>query len=523
MKKASLFLWIVKIFMGGIALGVGIWYLSSSIGGGALTYSSMNTFLNAVGVEDGNIANANGCFLCQYINQLFDVMGGAAAKFWDGTLDTLLLLIALGFGIYIIYTGVAHVWDATKKTAGPKVEEKKIEFKPWFDKIWKQAVRVIIVSVLLAGGAAGGIATLQAITQIIMTPTLYLGGVLGMAASGIADSATCAIGGVVAADNFLAPALGPFMCVIGNINSVVLAGAAGGFAMMNYAWMGMGGGIWTWLAGLGLVIMFLVIGFDLFFQIISVVFKLLFLIIFLPIFVAAFAFEGGWKLASGLLDNGIKMILNATIKTIVIALKTVIIYAAVSYTADSYFPGPVDGYSVMLPPLLQQNHTGEAFAGIQFVKDCERVATINNRLDSHRYQLCMDQKIAEYDENTENRQTLSVMRVFSDCEQESKGADGLVDKDDFKACFESKKAIVEQQYPNAFNFLDDGWDFLLMMGTLFALYMLVLRSKIENMLPKIGDEDFEFGGTLKKLGKNIWSIPKKAATTVGKAIDEKVI
>ena len=47
----------------------------------------------------------------------------------------------------------------------------------------------------------------------------------------------------------------------------MLAGAAGGFAMMNYAWLDMGGGAFTWLAGLSLVLMFLIIGFDLFFQI----------------------------------------------------------------------------------------------------------------------------------------------------------------------------------------------------------------------------------------------------------------
>ena len=58
----------------------------------------------------------------------------------------------------------------------------------------------------------------------------------------------------------------------------MLAGAGGGFSLMNYAWMGMGGGAITWVAGLALVIMFLIIGFNLFFQVLSVVMKLIFLI-----------------------------------------------------------------------------------------------------------------------------------------------------------------------------------------------------------------------------------------------------
>ena len=36
----------VKVIMGAIALGVGIWYLSSSLGGSALTYTSMDNFLH---------------------------------------------------------------------------------------------------------------------------------------------------------------------------------------------------------------------------------------------------------------------------------------------------------------------------------------------------------------------------------------------------------------------------------------------------------------------------------------------
>ena len=98
-----------------------------------------------------------------------------------------------------------------------------------------------------------------------------------------------------------------------------------------------------------------------------------------------------------------------------------------------------------------------------------------------------------------------------------------MDKDKFKTCFSSQRAMVERAYPGAFDFLDNGWDFLIMMTGLFALYFLVLRNKIEGMLPKVGTEDFDFGGQIKQLGKNIWSIPNQIAKAVGKAMDEKVI
>lgn len=474
--KGKLIILAVKIIMGAIALGLGIWYLSSSIGGAALTYSNMSNFLTAIGAENGDIASVNGCFLCRYIAELFAVISDATELFWTAILDGLLILVALGFGIYMIYTGVAHVWEATKKTAGTKVEEKKIEYRPWLNKIVKQGIRVFFVAALLGGAVMGGPATLKALSQIIIAPILYLGGLLGMAASGVADAGTCAISTVSAGD-ILSPVMGPFMCVIGNINSVVLAGAAGGFSMMNYAWLGMGGGAFTWIAGLSLVIMFLVIGFDLFFQILSVVFKLIFLIIFMPLFIAAYAFEGGWKLASGLFDKGINMLINAAIKIVVISLKVVIIFATVSYAADSYFPGPVDGYSIMLPPMMGQ-----------------------------------------VPENPD-AQTLSVMNVFAECERVAL-ADGEMDKDKFTSCFTAQRAMVERSYPGAFDFLDDGWDFMVMMAALFALYFLVLRDKVEGILASVGKEDFDFGGQLKQLGKNIWSIPQQIANAVGKAVDE---
>ena len=59
--KAKIILLIVKFVMGAIALGLGIWYLSSSISGDSITYTSMDNFLNAIGAS-GDIADTNGCF-----------------------------------------------------------------------------------------------------------------------------------------------------------------------------------------------------------------------------------------------------------------------------------------------------------------------------------------------------------------------------------------------------------------------------------------------------------------------------
>ena len=63
MWKAKLILIAVRFIMGAIALGLGIWYLSSSLGGAALTYTSMGNFLTAAGVESGDVATAKGCFM----------------------------------------------------------------------------------------------------------------------------------------------------------------------------------------------------------------------------------------------------------------------------------------------------------------------------------------------------------------------------------------------------------------------------------------------------------------------------
>ncbi|MBE6457777.1 MAG: hypothetical protein E7011_03160 [Alphaproteobacteria bacterium] len=495
MLKAQLILIAVRIVMGLVALGLGIWYVSSSIGGAAITYTSMDNFLVAAGVENGDIATANGCFLCRYIADLFGVLGSATEKFWTLMVDNLWILMVIGFGIFIFIHTVQYIFNHAKQTATLEPKEHKIEFHPWFEKIWKQGIRIIFVGVLMGALGMGGTDALKTVSQITITPVLYVGAELSMAATGVTDAAQCnalASGHNTESSDILNPVMNPFMCVMGNINSVMLAGAAGGFAMMNYAWMGMGGGAFTWIAGLVLVIMFMIIGFDLFFQILSVVFKLIFLIIFMPLLLAASAFEGTWAKASGLVSKALEMLISSAVRIVAITLKVLVIYATVSYTADTFMPGPNDGYSAILPPMMGQ-----------------------------------------VPENPD-AQTLSVMNVFKTCEQVAL-ANGEMDKDAFKNCFTARRAEVERKYPGAFDFMKDGWNFLLMMVCLFCLYYYAISPKIDKLLPAGGvklpipgenanvatGEQFDFGAWIHDLGQKIWHVPVQITEKISKAMGKK--
>ncbi len=480
--KAKLIMFAVQFIMGAIALGIGIWYLSSSIGGDAITYTSMNGFLSAIGVENGDIASANGCFLCGYIQELFAVIGNAAEMFWTAMVDNIWILLALGFGLFLfIYTG-QYIFDAAKKTATLDTNEKKLELAGWFDKVWRQGARVLIVGALMGALGMGGTAALRTVANITITPVLFVGAELSMVASGVSDAAQCgAIDAANMDDNVLAPILQPFMCAMGNINSVMLAGAAGGFSLMNYAWLDLGGGIFTWIAGLTLVLMFLIIGFDLVFQVLSVIFKLVFIIIFLPLILAAGAFEKTWSLASGVVGNAVNMLVKSAIQIVAITLKVIIMYAIVAYSADAYFPGPVDGYSAILPPMMGQ--------------------TVQNP----------------------DAQTMSVINVFSTCEAAATTT-GEMDADAFRDCFTAQKNAVENEYPGAFDFMRNGWDFLLMMIMIFALYFWIVRPKVDAIfgLDKAGTgEQFDFGNWAKDLGTKIWNTPKQLAGIFTKKIGKK--
>lgn len=478
MKKLLLG-YLIRFIFGAIALGVGIWYVSSSLNNTSLTYVSMDSFLNSIGAPDGDISSVNGCFLCRYVNDLFDVLGDASELFWSGITDYLWILMVIGFGIFLVIHTIKHIYKSMMETTKLDTAEKKLDFASWFDTVWRQGLRVMIVGAMIGAFGLGGVSAIKTIGNITVQPVMYVGTQLSLAATGMGSAARCELPEVSETDNPMAPVSNAFMCIVGNINSVMLAGAAGGFALMNYAWMGLGGGLFTWIAGLLVVIMFMVIGFDLFFQILSVIFRLVFLIIFMPIMIATTAFDKTWKMASGVASGAIKTLVGAAVKIIAISLKVVIVYSIMFFAADEFFPGPPDGYSSILPPML-------------VTEDLEPTSA----------------------------ETASVKAVFATCENRAT-TDGIIDEDKFVDCFKAEKQVVEARFPGAFDFMSDGWGFLLMMFGLFFIYMYVLSPKIDKLFAeapeihpfkKAGAKEAggldNFGGELKNFGKLAWKKPQ---------------
>ncbi len=469
MIKTMLIKLLLKTLVFAVAIGCGIWYLSSSLGGASLSYTSVDAFMTQIGVENGDIASANGCFLCGYIQDLFAVLGRATEMFWNAIIHNLWILMVIGFGLFIIYHTLKFLREnaTSKDVIDLTNKEPEMDFKKWFDSVWKTGLRILIAAAFLGIMNWGGTGVLRATTNVVVTPVLYIGSTLSMAATGVISGTTCEIPKTTSQDeDILNPVLKPFMCVMGNLNTVMLAGAGGGFALMNYAWMGLGGGVFTWLAGLALVIIFMIIGFDLIFQVLNVLFRLIFIIIFMPLLIAAAAFEKVWGLAKGLFDASVGILITSSIKILKISLKITIIYAVVFFAADAYYPSPEDSFTTIMPPLM--GHTKKEAA---------------------------------------SPEAMSVMKVFSDCEKVAL-KDGKMDKDIFKQCFHAKKATVESKYPGAFDFMDSGFEFLLFMFSIYFLYAWIVSPKIDDMLKDKDSKDvFEYGVWLKNFGKTVYNIP----------------
>ena len=498
------FQWIsiaLKILGVAIALGLGIWYLSSSIGGDALTYTSLDSFMNAIGANSG-IDEVGHLFLGGYLVELLNMLGQASEMFWTGIVDNLWILMAAGFAIYMFLSAIKVVWEAAKKNASYSTAANDLNFKAWFDPVWKLGLRVLIAGTAIGVLSMGGTDALNTVSEILISPILYVGSVLSMAVTNINSATDCnAIMGATKLAGAMSALSGSFMCVVGNLYSIMLAGAAGGFALMNYAWLGLGGGMMTWIAGLLLVIAFLIIGFDLFFQIFSILFKVVFVIIFLPILIAAAAYEQVWKIASGLFRKALGIVVSAAVAVVSISLKIVLLFAIIYYAADALFPGPAgDHYTSILPPLFETQVTGKS-----------------------------------------SPETQSVMNAFAKCELESKDEEGNVDADKFKPCFLEQKAEIESVYPGAFDFLKNGWEFMLLMFGLFFGYYYVLSPRIDKLLPygkvKIPlahteetdlstdekDIKFDIGKWTYDLGAKAWRAPRKWYEAAVKSMKDKGI
>ncbi len=484
---------IIKILSIATAFGVGIWYVSSALGGESLSYTSIGMFLTQIGVKNGDIASANGCFLCNYITQLFDVIGNATEMFWNGLLNNLWIVISIGFGVFIIIHTVNYIHEQATSKAVTNLDktEPKLDFKKWFEKVWKTGVRVLIAGALLGAINLSGTNTLKMVTKVVVHPVMYVGSMMSMATTQIVNHAKCDLTSVdtgMAGADILTPVLKPFMCIMGNLNAVMLGGVGGGFALMNYSWMDMGGGLFTWISGLGLVILFLIIGFNLIFQVLNVIFKLVFIIIFMPLFIASYAFEEVWSMAKGLITNILDVLVNSAVDILRISLKVCIIYALAYYSADAFFPGPVDGFTTIMPPLLTKDFT----------------ENINRQQISWK---------------SEDTKAMSIMHVFSECESVSV-VDGKMDKDKFITCFNTQRSVVENRYPGAFEFMDNGFEFLIFMTGIGLLYFWVISPQIDKL---IGDSSkdklkFEFGTWVQDVWKMIFGAPGKFVNYIrGKA------
>jgi hypothetical protein len=488
-----LFKWIFNALLWGGALGLGVYYMSSSINGTSIGYTSLTGFLKATGACVGDscdLAATQGCILCPYVGKLFYTIGLAAQRFWGAIIDNIWILLALGFVVFLFIHTLKFIQEAAAKTAELSTEEQKFDFKEWFDPVWKQLVRVLVVGAFIGGIGLAGTGAVKTVARISIAPVMYVGGQLSMAATGIASAAKCpqimAPAEEDVAKDIIGPAMGPFMCVIGNLNTVILAGASGGFALMNMSYMDLGGGVLTWLAGLAIVILFVFIGFNIFWKILNVVFMLVFLIIFLPLLVASYAYENQWKMLSNWLSNSIGLLAKSAIRIILITLETLIIYAVVLFAADEYFPGPRDNYSAIMPPGIALNMSSE--------------------------------QMQELDPESK---TGSIAYVFDKCEKEATiaGQEEL-DKDKFKDCFLAEKERVEQDHPGAFDFLEDGWSFLLMIIGIFLVYYYVVEKKVKKLLGGDSKDPFEYGSYVRDFGKMFWDAPgklfKAASGKVGK-------
>lgn len=489
----------VKTLMWILAIGVGIWYLSHSINGDSISYVSMTSFMQATGACPRDlpagavcdISATNGCFLCPFVQQLFLTIGATAKSFWEALLNNLWILLALGFVVYLFTRTINFLQKASEQNEKMGTDERKLDFQKWFlgdDKAGKdgnkdggvlgQLVRVLLVGAFLGALGFGGTGVLKTVSDITIRPVMFVGSELAMAATGTITAAQCPmLDNVNENENIIGPALKPFMCVVGNANSVILAGASGGFALMNFSWLGMGGGLFTWLAGLGLVIMFLFIGFKVFFDILNVVFRLVFIIIFLPIIIASYAYENVWSVMKGAVGNAIKILVNCAVRVIAITLKVLILYTIVAFAADEYFPPPLDNYSAILPPGMGANTSATDAANSKNV----------------------------------------VANVFAKCEQVSL-KDGVMDKDLFAACFQREKLAAPA---GAFDFMDDGWNFFMLMLGIFLIYFYAVEKKIDGLFVQDafdGKDMTNFGNTVKELGKKIWDIPNGIAKKVTGAI-----
>jgi hypothetical protein len=202
----------------------------------------------------------------------------------------------------------------------------------------------------------------------------------------------------------------------------------------------------------------------------------------LPVIIAGYAYKETWKVLGGAVGKSVEMLINCATSVIAVTLKVMVIYAVVTYGADEYFTGPMDGYSAIFPPGL---------AGMKAADESENIV---------------------------------VAQVFVKCEKASL-VDEVMDKDLFAECFNREKAAAEMAHPGAFDFMQDGWRFFTLMLGMFLLYFYVVRKKIDEILVKDSSDGkagaLNIGTTFKDFGKKAWSLPVGITKKITGAIWKK--
>ena len=442
--------------MWSMLFGTGFWYLSKSIGGSGLPYVSEKRFLESIGAcKDGicDIASANGCFLCPYVQRLFAGLGKATEVLWSAIINHTWIVLVVGLIVFMLWKAYEVIRDANKENATLGTDKRELPFGKWFDAIKGQAIRVMVVSAILGVAGAGGVDTMRGVANTIIYPVMSVGTALSMATSGMNEGATCEIPAEDSENHAISGIGNSFMCIIGNLNAVVLSGATSGFAMMNLAWLGpgvgIGGGLLTWIAGLILVLVFMSIGFGIMFEILNVVFNLVFVIVFLPLFVASFAFENIWAIAKSVSGKALEMLVKTAVRVVGITLRVMIISSLISFAQ------------------------GETMSS---------------------------NPAAEY-------------AIFEKCERESVIEGGEINKAAYIRCFKAEVAST----PGAFAKLGNGWEFLTMMLFVFLTYYVLIDGKLRKIINISGDDAyFKFGNSVRKLGETVWKLPVSFIKKIGK-------
>ena len=195
----------------------------------------------------------------------------------------------------------------------------------------------------------------------------------------------------------------------------------------------------------------------------------------MPLMIAAAAFEQVWSLAKTGMNSAITMLINSAVSILKISLKITIIYAIVYFAADTFYPKPADGFTSILPPLMG------------------KITRVNP-----------------------DAKAMAVQKVFTTCEQVSLNDAGEIDKNKFISCFNAQKTVVEAKYPGAFDFMDDGFDFMLFMIGVWFLYFWVVSPKVDELLNASKEEKgkFDYGQWIKDFGTTVYNAPSKIVNAV---------